>query len=128
LKFKVHLVWLNQKIFGHRHFISPKSLTIEIDARLHIMALSRFPCIVIAVVVLVDEVVVVEILRFSFYHFYSIRNKFVFKCVVESFVTKFFGILSNILNLWIAKLLLIFFGGGCVWPLRLKKIQYWFFW
>jgi hypothetical protein len=48
---------------------------------------------------MVDEVVVVETHSFSFYHFYSIGNKFVFKCVVESFVTKFFGILSNILNL-----------------------------
>ena len=93
------MVRLNQKNFGHRHFVSPKSLTIEIDARLHIMALSRFTCNVFIVVAMVDEVVVVETHSFSFYHFYSIGNKFVFKCVVESFVTKFFGILSNILNL-----------------------------
>ena len=65
---------------------------------MHIIASPRFACNVI-VVAMVDEVVVVETLSFSFYHFYSIRNKFVFKCVVESFVTKFFGILSNILNL-----------------------------
>ena len=89
------MVRLNQKNFGHRHFVSPKSLTIEIDARLHIMASPRFACNVIVVVVLVDEVVVVETHSFSFYHFYSIGKKFVFKGVV----TKFFGILSNILNL-----------------------------
>ena len=84
MKFKIHLVRLNQKNFGHRHFVSPKSLTIEIDARLHIMALSRFACNVFIVVAMVDEVVVVETHSFSFYHFYSFGNKFVFKCVVES--------------------------------------------
>jgi hypothetical protein len=70
---------LNQKNFGHRHFVSPKSLTIEIDACLHIIASPRFACNVI-VVAMVDEVVVVETLSFSFYHFYSIGNKVLMCC------------------------------------------------